>query len=67
VQYRKLVGILDSAQAKLDRGQLAKARIKICQFVEELENAVSRNRLSISDANRLIKDASIVLAQIKFE
>ncbi len=64
---KRLVRILEDVQKKLSRGKQDRARQRMCDFVDELESAVSRNRLAPDDANALLRDASIILGQIEFQ
>ena len=63
---RRLVRTLEDFEKKLERGKLEKARDRICQFIDQLESAVSGSKMMPADASSLLKDASVLLGDVAF-
>lgn len=64
---RRLVRILEDVQKKISRNRLDVARQRMCDFVDELEAAVSGSKIMPVDANPLLAKGGIILGQIAFE
>jgi len=57
---------LAEVQKKLNKGELDKAREKICKFVKELNKAVAVGDIAPADANKLLKKAGILLGSLTY-
>lgn len=63
----RLVDVLNRVNRRIANGRLKRARDGIGRFVELLDPPVTSGELAAIDANVLLKDASIILAEIEFQ